>query len=153
MVNKLTDHLLEKLSFINFGFDGIYLDSITGKLISYIRENGEETYRVINQVAPKTIETSQDFRIVVSAGELDATEVKSCVLNALFSYKINNSNVLTVLNSSINVGKIINEEYPKLSASDRLDIIKKIKLGSLIAVNFRLTGKINENNCKCKICE
>lgn len=168
MEDKIKKYLLENLPFLNAGFTGIFLDSITGKLISYygeevgisdkngaffyLRENGEESYKVLNISAPKTLETSQDFKLVMYAKELNVDEVKKCVLNVLWNYKEINSTPISVISSSTNIGKIILTEYPKLKAEDRLSILKNLEFGSLLSFDLRIIGKITVNNCKCNIC-
>lgn len=168
MEDKIKNYLLENLPFLNAGFTGIFLDNITGKLISYygdevgisdkngaffyLRENGEESYKVVNISAPKTLETSQDFKLVMYAKDLNVDEVKKCVLNALWNFKEINSTPISVISSSTNIGKIILTEYPKLKNEDRLSILKNLEFGSLLSFDIRITGKITVSNCECKIC-
>lgn len=169
MEDKIKKYLLENLPFLNSGFTGIFLDSITGKLISYygdevgisdkngaffyLRENGEESYKVMNISAPKTLETSQDFKLVMYARDMNVSEVKKCVLNVLWNFKEINSTPISVISSSTNIGKIILTEYPKLKADDRLSILKNLEFGSLLSFDLRIIGKITVNNCKCNICK
>jgi hypothetical protein len=169
MEDNLKEYLLQELPFINVGQVGIFLDSVTGKLISYhgeeigisdkngaffyLRENGDETFRLSNYNAPKTLETLQDFKLILYARSLDIKQVKECVLNALWNYKINTTNPISVTACSTNIGKIIYTEYPKLKASERLDILKKLEFASLLSFDVRITGKFTVNNCKCNICQ
>lgn len=169
MEDKIKKYLLAELPFLNAGFTGIFLDNITGKLISYngdevgisdkngaffyLRENGEESYKVLNISAPKTLETSQDFKLVMYAKDLIADDVKKCVLNTLWNFKEINSTPISVISSSTNIGKIILTEYPKLKAEDRLSILKNLEFGSLLSFDVRITGKIKVNNCNCNICK
>lgn len=168
MEDKIKKYLLNELPFLNAGFTGIFLDNITGKLISYygdevgisdkngaffyLRENGEETYKTLNISAPKTLETSQDFKLIMYARDLNVADVKKCVLNVLWNFKEKNSTPISVISSSTNIGKIILTEYPKLKAEDRLSILKNLKFGSLLSFDIRIIRKITINNCECKIC-
>lgn len=169
MEDDLKKYLLEELPFLNTGFTGIFLDNITGKLISYkgeevgisdkngaffyLRENGDEGYRLMNTNAPRTLETNQDFKLIIYARNNDVHEVKKCVLNTLWSYQKKTTFPILVTSCSTNIGKIIYTEYPKLKANDRLDILKNLEFGSLISFDLRITGKITVNNCKCEICK
>lgn len=168
MEDNLKKYLLEELPFLNTGFTEIFLDNITGKLISYkgeevgisdkngaffyLRENGDESYRLINQNAPKTLETSQEYKLVLYAKNLNVHEVKTCLLNALWNFKIKTTNPIIVGSCSTNIGKIIYNEYPKLKAADRLTILKNLEFGSLISLDLRIVGKMTVNDCKCNIC-
>lgn len=163
-MDKLKSYLLEKIPFLNMGFVGIFLDDISGRLISYqgeevgisdkygkyfyIREKGGEDYRVIQEKAPKIVETYQNYRLILFAENLDILETKKCILNALFFFPN-----IEITSCSTNIGRIITEEYPKLSHAERLAILKNINFGSLIAVDFQMRGEITPNNCECKICE
>ncbi|MDV7696302.1 hypothetical protein N6B72_05150 [Chryseobacterium soli] len=169
MEDNLKKYLLKELPFINVGLVGIFLDSVTGKLISYhgdevgisdkngaffyLREDSDETYRLTNYNAPKTLETTQNFKLVLYARDLNILQVKECVLNALWNYKINTTNPVVVTSCSTNIGKIIYTEYPKLKADNRLEILKKLEFGSLLSFDLRITGKFTVNNCKCNICK
>lgn len=168
MEDNLRKYLLEELPFLNSGFTGIFLDNLTGKLISYkgeeigisdkngaffyLRENGDENYRLLNQDAPRTLEITQDYKLVMYARNLNVLEVKKCLLNSLSNYKINTTFPLSVESCSTNIGKIIYTEYPKLKTNERLDILKKLEFGSLISVDLKIIGKMTANNCKCNIC-
>ncbi len=165
MEDKIKQYLLQSLPFLNAGFTGIFLDNISGKLISYygeevgisdkygtffyLRENGDENYRLLNISAPKTVETSQEYKLVVYAGNRNIIDVKTCVLNALENYKINTSFPISVVSSSTNMGKIIVNEYPKLKAEDRLSVLKNLQFGCLISFDLKLIGKITVNDCRC----
>lgn len=167
MVDNLKNYLLKELPFINVGVVGVYQDVITGKILSYendevgisdkdgnsfyIRENGDESYRVIQQNAPKTVERNRNFKLVLFCKKLNIESVKDCVLNSLFNYKINGANVLNVTSSTVNIGKIVNEEYPRVK--DKSEIMKRLEQGSLLAVWFNLSEKKYENYCKCEITE
>lgn len=168
MENEIRKYLLEELPFLNAGFIGVFLDTVTGKLISYhgdeigisdkngaffyLRENGDQNYRLLNPNAPKTLETIQEYKLVLYARNHDIEGVKKCTLNALWNYRLNTTYPISVSSCSTNIGKIIYNEYPKLKAQDRLDILKKLEFGSLISFDLRITGKFTVNNCKCNIC-
>ncbi|MFC7347313.1 hypothetical protein ACFQO9_11350 [Chryseobacterium zhengzhouense] len=168
MEDKIKEYLLAKLPFINVGFTGIFLDNITGKLISYhgeeigisdkngsffyLRENGDEDYRLNNSNAPKTIDTAQNYKLVLYGANNDSFAVKNCVLNALWNYKLKTTFPITVVSSSTNLGKIIYSEYPKLKEAERLDILKKLEFGCLLSFDLKITGRITVNDCECKIC-
>ncbi|ROI05447.1 hypothetical protein EGI16_03410 [Chryseobacterium sp. G0240] len=165
----IRDYLLEELPFLNAGFTGIFLDSITGKLISYhgeeigisdkngaffyLRENGDQNFRIQNLNAPKMLETNQEYKLILYARNHDIEEVKKCTLNALWNYRLNTVYPISVTSCSTNIGKIIYTEYPKLKAEDRLNILKNLEFGSLLSFDLKITGKFTVNNCKCNICK
>ncbi|KAB1228446.1 hypothetical protein [Chryseobacterium viscerum] len=165
----IKNYLLEELPFLNAGFTDIFLDSMTGKLISYLgeevgisdkngaffylRENGDQNYRLQNTNAPKTLETSQEFKLIIYARNHDIEAVKKCTLNALWNYRLNTVYPITVSSCSTNLGKIIYSEYPKLQPEERLNILKNLEFGSLLSFDIKIAGKFTVNNCKCNICK
>lgn len=167
MEDNIKTYLLEKIPFLKAGFIGIFLDDITGKLISYygeeagisdkygeffyLRENGDQSYKTLNVSAPKTLETSQQYKLIVYAGNRDVDNVKKCVINALENYKEKSSFPISVVSCSTNMGKIIITEYPKLKSEERLTILKNLEFGCLLSFDLRLTGKLTINDCQCLI--
>lgn len=167
MEDKIKTYLLQQLAFLKAGFVGIFLDEITGKLISYygeeagisdkygeffyLRENGDQSYKLLNASAPKTLETSQQYKLIVYAGNRNIDDVKKCVINVLEKYREKNSFPVSVISSSTNMGKIIITEYPKLKTEDRLMILKNLEFGCLLSFDLRLTGKLTINDCQCLI--
>lgn len=168
MVAEIKEYLLEELPFLNTGFVDVFLDGVTGKLISYhgdevglsdkngkffyIRENGDENYKMNQQRGPMIVGTERNYRIVMYAGDLDTLSVKKCLLTALFVFEKNGRKIITVQSSSTNLGGIVSSEYPKLRDSDRQNVLKSLKFGSLLAVDFKVTDQMIVNKCKCEIC-
>ena len=167
MEDKLKAYLLENLKFLNTGFVHIFLDNIPGKLISYLgdevgisdkngaffylRENGDESYNIVNTNSPKTIDIVQDFKLIVYGRNNDSLIVKKCVLNAIWNYKEKTTFPISVVSCSTNLGKIIYQAYPKLKEVDRLDILKKLEFGCLLSFDLKITSRQTVNSCECKI--
>lgn len=167
MEDNIKDYLLQNLPFLKVGFTGIFLDNVTGKLISYygedvgisdkygaffyLRQNGDENYRLSNSNAPKSLETIQDYKLIVYGANNNSLAVKNCVLNLLWNFKLKTSFPISVTSCSMNLGKIIYTEYPKLKDIEKLDILKKLEFGCLLSFDLKISGRFTVSDCECKI--
>ena len=163
-MDKLKTYLLNTLPFLESGFIDIFLDTISGRLISwkgeevgiddrngnyfYIREVSSENYRIKSNEAPKMLTATQNYKLVLVAQKKEMEEVKTCVINALSYF---DGVILSSTNN--NIGEIIKSEYPAKSSTEILEIMKKINFGTVISANFTFTRDIYVNNCKCEIPE